>query len=427
MIGLFFSDRKKYITLKTKNIKPNKYAFSENIEKITFRSDVRNVSCAAFLGCRNLRSVTFCDGVRELGERAFANCVSLIELTLPQSLEVLGEYVFKDCISFTEVKLPDSIEYLPKGTFRNCTSLKRVVLPKSLKVIGEECFEGCANLEEIVIFDDLVKVERNAFKRCLNLQRISFPESLEYIGDFVFSSCDKMEYVRLNNTPQFLGKQPFSRHICNELKASEMAYVSSFLVDGEEGTCPVVSVPDNINFLALGFAGVLSDFGAGNEKTCFCHILSMNKESVKVFIGEKYYSYNDDTDYLIENGEFNFQKYDSQFNRATEYEKPFIAAYRLVYSRSLTKESELMYKNALSGKEQDVAIFATERNEISVLSYVIEHCSLSSDFYTALYNIALINGNRNLLDIISINSKKTGIAETESLFGDLLNNKMKGF
>lgn len=421
-MNLFFSKGKKSITLNCKKIKVDNYAFSDKIEDVVFNSKVKIILSSAFLGCRNLKSVKFSEGIVEIGENAFSNCSSLTEIKLPQTLKFLGEYVFKDCINLTEITLPDSIEYLPKGAFRNCTSLKSVVLPKKLKVIGEECFEGCINLEKVVFPDEVLKVEKKAFKRCSHLQTITFPESIKYIGDFAFDSCNNLDYVKFDGTLEFLGKKPFPKHCYNDFQVSETAFVSSFLVDGDEGTCPVVNIPDNIKFLSLGFAGVLSDFGAGKDKTCFNHILSINKQTVRIFIGEKYYSYNDDSDYLIENSKFNFSKYDAQFCRASDKEKAFIAIYRLVYCYSLSEEYKKIYKDALLGNERDVAVFAVSRNDISILSYLVENSSLGNDFYTSLYNIALENGNRKMLDIISINCKKTGITETENLFGDLLNN-----
>lgn len=418
---MFFND-KKSVAINNRIVKPDRFAFSQTLCSAHVSSRVRVISSAAFLGCRALSCVTFAEGVNEIADNAFTNCVSLSEIELPQSLHKLGEYTFKDCRGLTQVKLPDSLEYLPKGAFENCTSLKKIVLPQGLKGIGDECFSGCTGLETVVFFGNLKSIGKKSFKRCENLQELSLPESVEEIGDFAFNFCKKLQYVKLNSVPRCMGKQPFMKRVCSNLGATEKAFVSSYVEDGDEGNCPTVSVPDNPRFLSLGFDGVLADFGADKQKTCFNHILFIPRQGVKVFVGENYYSYNDASDYIVENGKFDFLKYDNQFAKATNYEKPFIAAYRLVYNESLGHEFKTVYEASLRGREKDVAIFTAERNEASVLSYLLENCVFDTDFYTALYNIALKNGHRNLLDIIPAVSKKTGIAETEGLFGDLFCN-----
>ena len=417
---MLFSKNKKALVIDCKKIKPNKYAFSDNIQKLVIGEKVKVVSTTAFLSCRNLRELNFCEGLEFIGEKAFFNCSSLKGITLPRSLKVLGEGAFADCNSLEEICLPYNLVFLSKGAFKNCTSVKRIVLPQSLKVIGAECFSGCTNLEEIVFSGNLTRIEDKAFNRCDNLKTINLPESLEYLGSKVFFACHSLEYVKLNSKLKYLGKQPFTEHVCNQLQVEGRAYCSSFLTEADVGKCPTVNVPDDLNELYLGFDGMLAYSDISKNKTCFNHILSLKQNSTKLFMGEYYYSYKDETDFLIENGEFDFSKYDAQFSKVSDFEKPFVSAFRLVYNQNLSAENQEKYKNALAGNERAVALFSAQRNESEVLSYILKNSEFESSFYTELYNVAINNGNKNLLDIISIHSKNTGISETESLFGSLL-------
>lgn len=419
---MFFSKDKGSLNLKSKEIKPSEYSFSDALKAVKISGRVRNISVAAFLGCRNLAEVEFCEGVEEIGERAFTNCSSLTRIKLPRSLSKLGASAFKDCTGLEEVYLPDNLEYLPKGAFENCTKLRKIVLPGKLKEIGSECFSGCLSLEEIVFPDTLEKIGNKAFKRCGKLKKLIFPDSLKYIGDFTFDYCRDIEYLDFSGTLDFLGKRPFPERFCENLNVSGRAYVSSFLIPTDEGECPVISVPDGIRFLSLGFDGVLSRGGVNDTRTCYNHILSMNRQGVKLFMSEYYYSYGNDEDHLIEKGRFNFRKYDEQFYKANELEKPFIAAFRLTYNESLGEEYREMYNQSLFGKEKAVAVFVTERNESAVLTYLMENCDFDTDFCTELFNIAMKNGNRNLSDIISLGGKNKGVSQTEDLFGYLLDN-----
>lgn len=417
---LVFLKNKKSLTINCKIVKPNKYAFSDNIQKLVIGKKVKVISTTSFLCCRNLSELDICGGLEIIDEKAFFNCSSLKKISLPRSLKVLGECAFADCNKLEEIILPSTLESLSKGVFKNCTSIKRIVLPESLKVIGAECFSGCTNLEEVVFSGNLIRIEDKAFNRCDNLKTINLPETLEYLGSNVFSACHSLEYIELNSKLKYLGKKPFPAHICNRLQVEGKAYCSSFLTEADVGTCPTVNIADDVNELLLGFNGMLPYADISKNKTCFNHILSLNQDTAKVFIGEHYYSYNDETDFIIKNGEFDFLKYDAQFSKSSDFEKPFVSVFRLVYNQHLSEEKQREYQKSLIGNERAVAVFSAERNEPEILSYILKNSDLDSSFYTELYNTAISNGNKNLLDIISLHSKNTGITETENLFGFLL-------
>lgn len=419
---MFFLKDKRFLNLKTKEIKPNKYSFSDDILSVKVSGKVRRISVAAFLGCSKIKTLEFGEGVEVIGGSAFANCASLTRVALPESLKQLGKYAFKDCASLSEVYLPDNLEALPQGAFENCFGLKKIVLPKNLKEIGAECFSGCIALEEIVFPHNLVKIDTKAFKRCGKIQKLSLPDSLKYLGDFAFDYCGDIQYVNFKGVLDTLGRQPFCERLYEKINVSDMAYVSSFTVKKDDGKCPVISIPAGVSFLSLGFEGVVSLKGKNDKRTCYNHILSIPAQEIKLFMSEHYYSYADDKDYLVENGEFCFEKYDKQFHKADDKEIPYIAAFRLAYDKYLCEEYRAAYEEALRGKEKKVAVFAVEINEAKVLSYVLSNYSFDTMFCTELYNMALRNGNRNLSEIIICEYKNIGVSETEDMFSYLLDN-----
>jgi hypothetical protein len=133
-----------------------------------------------------------------------------------------------------------------------------------------------------------------------------------------------------------------------------------------------------------------------------------------------FYSYRDDSDYIIKNGEFDFSKYDNQLEKAEETEKPFVAAFRLAYPEKLDESTEKVYFDLIKGYEKDVAIFSVEVNDEKVLSYLLENFSFDTEFCAALYSLCAKKGYSDLQEIVSGKTKKTALSETENLLNDLL-------
>jgi hypothetical protein len=175
-----------------------------------------------------------------------------------------------------------------------------------------------------------------------------------------------------------------------------------------------------VNYLALGFEGVLPFAYRNRNKTCPNHVLSLEKEQVKVFMSSAYYSYRDDTDYIVINNEFDFEKYDNQLQKAEETEKPFVAAFRLAYPEKLDELKEKQYFELIKGYEKDVAIFAVEVNDEKVLLYLLENFSFDTEFCATLYGMCAKKGYNNLQEIVATKKEKTALAETEDLLKDLL-------
>ncbi len=402
-----------------KKTKINEYNYNENLIKLELTKRVKEISRLSFSGCRNLNSVKFNDNLKEIGYEAFYNCVSLKEAVIPVELCVLGEGAFMDCRKLKKVVLPP-LRVLPKNLFKGCVSLQEIVIPDTVEIIEEGCFYGCKNLKNITLSKNLKEIGDYAFKRCQSLESIVFPESLKKLGHKAFEDDKALKIVKFNGDLEYLGKSVFYNKFYDEYKIKGTAFCSSFTSKSEIENCVTINIPKTIDFLSLGFEGVLPFAYRNRNKTCPNHVLAVEKEQIKVFMSSAYYSYKDDTDYIIKEGNFDFDKYDSQLEKAEEAEKAFVSAFRLSYPKNLCKQKEKEYSELLKGHEKDVAIFAVEVNDENVLLYLLENFSFSTEFSATLYSLCTKKGYNNLAEIVSLKTTKSALSETEDLLNDLL-------
>ena len=311
------------LVFKKKKTKVNSFNYNELIEYVEFSKRTEVISKMTFNGCRNLKSVVFSENIKEIGYGAFLNCALLEEVVIPQGTEKLGEGAFMDCRSLKKVVLPP-VKVLPKNLFKHCFSLEEIVIPDSVEVIEEGCFHSCTSLKSITFSKNLKEIKDFAFKRCQSLKAVVFPESLRVIGHKAFEDSKELKLVKFNNELEYIGKSVFHNRVYDEYKINGTAFCSSFTAKDDIGNCITVNIPETVKYLALGYEGVLPFAYRDRNKTCPDHVLSLEKEKVRVFMSSAYYSYNDDEDYIIIDGRFDFKKYDSQLEKAEETEKPCV-------------------------------------------------------------------------------------------------------
>ncbi len=407
------------LVFKKKRTKINEFNFNEKIEYVEFSVRTRSISKMTFNGCRFLKTVKFNENISEIGYGAFLNCTSLEEVNIPAGVEILGEGAFMDCRSLKKVFLPP-VKVLPKNLFKNCFSLEEIVIPDSVEIIEDGCFHGCTSLKNITFSSNLKEIKDQAFKRCQSLASVVFPGSLEKIGHKAFEDSKELRIIKINGNLSYIGKSVFHNCVYDESKITGTAFCSSFTSKEDIGNCITVTVPRTVTYLTLGYEGVLPFAYRNRNKTCPDHILSLEKEEVKVFMSSGYYSYSDDSDYIIKDNNFDFEKYDAQLQKAEETEKPFVAAFRLAYPRALSEYNEKVYFDLLKGYEKDVAFFSVEANDEKVLSYLLENFSFDTEFCSTLYSLCAKKGYANLQETLSLKKKKTALSETEALLNDLL-------
>ncbi len=400
-------------------IKNGKFAFNHTLTSVELAFSVKKIEHSAFSGCSNLKELILSKNLKAIGDSAFSNCTSLEEITIPSSVKYIGASAFKDCKNIKTLNLPEGLMVISQNAFENCVSLEKVHLPDSVEVIEEGAFSGCISLKEITFSKNLNAIKDKAFKRCFSLKSVVFPESLSYIGDKCFELCKNLTSVVFNSNLSYIGGAVFPETPCLIPLIRGTMFSSSFLLKSEYPLCPTVKVPCGVKNLALGFENTLDYKHRNDEKTCFAHIISLEEQKTKIFISEFYYSYTDRNDFLIENGKFDFNKYDSQFDRADQREKPLVALYRLTYPQNLNSETKTIYEKALNGSIFDAAMFAVEKNEEDALKYIVENCTLSTEDYTTFYETASKNKFANLQQILTQKKEKTGFKEIESFFSDI--------
>ncbi len=404
---------------KKKEISNNAFLYNEKIKTLILSKRTKVIHKTAFNGCRNLQKIAFSENLTEIHYGAFLNCSSLKEVYLPPKLKVLGECAFKDNINLEKIILPE-LKILPKNLLRNCFNLKEVVIPDSVEVIEEGCFHSCTALEKIVLGNNVKEIGDFAFKRCLNLENIVFPESLKKIGNRAFEGCKKLKFVTFNSELSYIGKAAFHNKVFEDLSINGTAFCSSFIPREQIENCITISIPAGVKNLLLGFDGILPVAFRDTNKTCTNHILSLEKERLKIFIPDTYYSYDDLNDFIIINGDFDFSKYDNQLNKAETETKPFVAVFRLAYPQNLSEYHEKIYFDIIKVNKKDLAFFSVEINDEKVLTYLFENFSFDTEFTSSLFSFAAKKGFMNLQTIISSKKQNTAIFETEELLNELL-------
>ena len=409
---------KKSIKIYSPVIKPNKYAFNTEIENVLMLHTVKSIKSSAFFNCSALKNIEISKNVTEIGSYAFTNCSSLENVSVPESVKNFCEGVFKGCTKLKSVTLPKGTKKLPCELFENCRELESITLPDGLEAIGKECFSGCINLKEIIFPESIKTIETKAFKRCSSLKSIVFPKNLKHIGGKAFDGCTSLTNVVFEGSPEYVGKASFPEFSYTLPTVNGTMFSTSFLPKSDYSLCPTIKVQKAIKSFYLGFENTLNYKQRCENKTCYNHILSLEKYNAKLFIGENYYSYNKN-DAIIENSSFDFQKYDNQFEKAEESEKPVISAFRLTYPIDLKEENEIIYKTNLANATEYAALFATEKNEEDVLKYISDNFELTTEYCTLLYEKASKNGFYNIMQILSQNKNKNGFNEINLLYEDI--------
>ena len=387
------------------------------IEEITIPYKISEIRNSTFSNCRKLKKIIISKNCTRIGDEVFLNCMDLSEISIPNSVTSLGKKCFKDCVSLRTVNLSENIKALPDNTFENCISLETVVLPQSLEHIGAECFSGCVNLKNIVLPDKVRSIGEKAFHRCEKLTNIKLSKELTHIDNCAFSSCSKLTSLQFENDLSYVGAALFTECNASLPEQIDKMHVTSFLKKSDYRLCSTVNIPYSVNELYFGFSGLIPYGYSIKNKTCFNHILAIEKYGAKVFISENYYS---DKDLIIENGRFNFSRYDSFFEKAEPYEKPIIAAFRLAYPFELQENNHDIYQSEILKRGKEAAIFAIKRNEGNLLKLLIDNADFDAEFCEEMYTYISNSGNPNLLQIVSTKGNNTGLDEINSLFEELM-------
>ncbi|MBQ8425113.1 MAG: InlB B-repeat-containing protein, partial [Clostridia bacterium] len=80
----------------------------ENLNQITFNSNINEIGNQAFYGCNSLENLEFLKNLSDnstLHDNVFENCNSLTSVTLNYNIQLIGNTIFKGCENLTELKI----------------------------------------------------------------------------------------------------------------------------------------------------------------------------------------------------------------------------------------------------------------------------------------------------------------------------------
>ena len=217
----------------------NAFAECDNLEKVTFGSNVTTLIGRTFYNSRKLHTVVWNDKIQKIGKEAFYDCYGLNSMTLPDSVTTLGEYIFYGCKNLESVKLSENLTELPQAAFNRCFALKSIVIPdsvqrigkmafsmttfyvgeesalesvvigKGVKSIGYEAFNQCESLTTVEMNDVVETIEYGAFKNCKKLQSMVIPDTTVTIGERAFYECESLSELTLGNSIETIGTCAF--------------------------------------------------------------------------------------------------------------------------------------------------------------------------------------------------------------------------
>lgn len=155
-----------------------------NFEKMeTFPKGKDNTS-----GNKYIAKVILPNNLKVIGEKAFQYWENLESVVIPKTITSIEPFAFFNCEKLTEVKIPEDIQVISMGSFAS-TAIKELEIPQNVRNIEEDAFKFCKNLETVTIKGDIETIGTNAFSECQNLKEITFKKTVKNIDEGAFSYC----------------------------------------------------------------------------------------------------------------------------------------------------------------------------------------------------------------------------------------------
>ena len=177
---------------------------AENLVKVDFGENVREIKDSAFAKCGKLTRIDMNDKVEKMESAAFAKCTELSEVKLSAALKEMGAHSFYDCDRLTEIEIPKSLEKTTEayiyeyaygyvyGPFYGCDGLRKVTFEEGITMIANGLFANCPGLENIVLPGSIFQIKDRAFENCANLMTLELPDQMNECSDNAFNGCDKV-------------------------------------------------------------------------------------------------------------------------------------------------------------------------------------------------------------------------------------------
>ena len=254
-------------------------AFRNNTEitHVELPDTLREITGAAFQGCKNLQSVHLPEKLDKIGNYTFKGC-GLDEVVLKECT-TYGWEVFADCDNITNIVFSNSMTSVPRGMFSNCDSLKSVIIPEGIVSISSNAFLNCTALENVELPETLTAIYPYAFMGCKALSEVELPDNVVlynsyYEGDgqylisdhgYTFGDYTILKVHPLTTTYYSVCENAINWEYCDNLEYITVNSITYLLVDGyayvydvQNGAFTEITIPEKVQTYVV--AGVMSAF-----------------------------------------------------------------------------------------------------------------------------------------------------------------------
>lgn len=197
----------------------DEYIFKlENIETITFGSNVKNIN--NYLSSFNIGKINFTGSIEDW----FGISIKRFIFGENTELYIDGKLV-------TEITVPQSVTRIENYFFKNYTKLTKLTLHSGVTEIGLSAFQDCKALEKIDGADGLLNIEGYAFIRCTSLVSVNGTTQLRTIGGYAFNECTALEHFTIPESVTQIGDLCFKD--CKNLYTVEggICYLDNWAID----------------------------------------------------------------------------------------------------------------------------------------------------------------------------------------------------
>ena len=229
-----------------RNVKPtNKYsspfAWTNNLNKVTFGPKVTTIPQYSFYNCYSLNTVDLLGGIGQ-----WCN----FDFTLPYSNPLYYNYgggtvLFNGAALSGAVVIPDDVTAIPSHAFQfDCSGVTSLSLPAGLTSIADGAFDGMTGLQTIMLAEGntnfvvnynvlynqdisqilcfpklragnytmpstITQIANTQFHNRVNLTGITLSANLKTIPDYAFQGCNQLQFAVIPSSLETIGAHAF--------------------------------------------------------------------------------------------------------------------------------------------------------------------------------------------------------------------------
>lgn len=262
------------LTLKGKGIMPQKLNFGKmakykKVKKVVVKKGVKNLTEAAFAGCKKLKQVSLSEGLVRIERRAFEK-TGIKSITIPKSVKYVGDYAFYDCSSLKKVTCPAYIKVYDAdgdvGPILNSGSLENLTFSTPIKNLANLTYEHFRTKSYT-----LLKQDKNyySYKGAIYTKK---SDELVYVPCYIenFEVAPSCKRINVDAFVRYRGEDYYEK--CSDLKELRIPSSISEIVgkvDEEEGITNVNVIVEKKDLSDTSIASLISLVGEKKGKELF--------------------------------------------------------------------------------------------------------------------------------------------------------------